>query len=169
MYSSVIKSSKKNGVYMTTFKAKKQTTLNMNISLPQELVLDLLKEAEKERIDLSLHIANKLHSVNEYSTDVIEENTLAEAILRAEHIKEGDEFTLKDLFKDGRAAWEAVRSPRSFGRKFKKEILDLEIAEIAGKKADNKLIYKRTKNVNDDVRNCKYFIDADLRTNPYDE
>lgn len=131
---------------MTTFKAKKQTTLNLNISLPQELVLKLLKEAEKEMIDLSLHIANKLDSsLDEISDDLKhEENTLMAAMMRAEHLKEGDEFTLKDLFKGGKAEWEDVRSPRSFGRKFKKEILGLEIAEIAGKKADNKIIYKRT-------------------------
>ncbi|ALO35411.1 hypothetical protein CMT41_12295 [Colwellia sp. MT41] len=131
---------------MTTFKAKKQTTLNLNISLPQELVLKLLKEAEKEMIDLSLHIANKLDSsLDEISDDLkLEGNTLTGAIMRAEHLKEGDEFTLKDLFKGDEAGWEDVRSPRSFGRKFKKEMLDLEIAEIAGKKADNKIIYKRT-------------------------
>jgi hypothetical protein len=149
---------------MTTFKAKKQTTLNLNISLPQELVLKLLKEAEKEMIDLSLHISNKLDSsLDEVSDDLKhEENTLMAAIIRAEHLKEGDEFTLKDLFKGGKAEWEDVRSPRSFGRKFKKEILGLEIAEIAGKKADNKLIYKRTNIVNDDVRSGVYFIEADL-------
>jgi hypothetical protein len=150
---------------MTTFKAKKQTTLNLNISLPQELVLKLLKEAEKEMIDLSLHIANKLDSsLGEFSDDLKhEDNTLMAAMMRAEHLKEGDEFTLKDLFKGGKAEWEDVRSPRSFGRKFKKGILGLEIAEIAGKKADNKLIYKRTNIVNDDLRNGVYFIDTDLR------
>lgn len=149
---------------MTVFKAKKPTTLNLNISLPQNLVLDLLKEAEKEMIDLSLHIANKLYLVNENSADQMEENILAEAIINAEHLKEGDEFTLKDLFKGkvGRAEWEDVRSPRSFGRKFKKEILGLEIAVIAGKKADNKLIYRRTNNVNEDVRNGMYFVEHDL-------
>lgn len=149
---------------MTKFKAKKRTTLNLNISLPQELVLKLLKEAEKEMIDLSLHIANKLDSsLDEISDDLKHEgNTLMAAMMRAVNLKEGDEFTLKDLFKGGEAEWEDVRSPRSFGRKFKKEILGLEIAVIAGKKADNKLIYKRTNIVNDDVRNAVYFIEADL-------
>lgn len=133
---------------MTTFKAKKQTTLSLNISLPQDLVLSLLNEAEQEKIDLSLHIANKL-SLVDYDTDFLDPHEVAEAIMSqalycAANTKEGEEFTLIELFKRINSDWGDVKSPRSFGRKFKKEILELEIAEVVGKKADNKIIYKRT-------------------------
>jgi hypothetical protein len=142
------------------------SNLNLNISLPQELVLNLLNEAEQEQIDLSLHIANKLrlesYDSSFLNSDEAELALLSQAMYCAAHTREGEEFTLKDLFKRFEAEWGDVKSPRSFGRKFKKEILALDIAEIAGKKADNKLIYKRTKNTSEDVMSGKYFVDNDL-------
>lgn len=142
------------------------SNLNFNISLPQELVINLLIEAEQEKIDLSLHIANKLR-LESYDTSFLdchetELALLSQAMYCAAHLKEGDTFTLKELFKRFEAEWEDVKSPRSFGRKFKKEILKLEIAEIAGKKADNKIIYKRTSITNEDVQSGKYFINTNL-------
>jgi len=150
------------------------SNLNLNISLPQELVLKLLNEAEEEEIDLSLHIANKLEStfLVSYDFDFLgppaertyerEVSHLSQAMHCAAHLKEGDTFTLRELFKRMETEWIEVQSPRSFGRKFKKEILMLGIAEVSGKKTDNKLIYRRTKNANEDVKSGMYFADADL-------
>ena len=119
------------------------SNLNLNISLPQSLVLELLKEAEHEKVDLSDHIADKLIQ----SLEVEQRDLFEEAVFRAEHAKAGDTFTLKGILLD---SWGDIQSPRAFGRKFKKAMIESNIAEVTGKQADNKLIYTRIEHINQD-------------------
>lgn len=49
-----------------------------------------------------------------------------------------------------------MKSPRAFGRKFKKVMEKLNIAEVTGKKADNKLVYTRKDN---EIYIAGYFAD----------
>jgi hypothetical protein len=113
------------------------SNLNLNISLPQNLVLELLKEVKDTDSDLSDHIASKLWQCLEKDQDEL----FKEAILRASYQKKGDTFTLKEILAN---LWNDIQSPRAFGRKFKKAMIEWNIAEVTGKRADNKLIYTRT-------------------------
>ena len=113
------------------------SNLNLNISLPQNLVFELLKEVKDTEADLSDHIASKLWQCLEKDQDEL----LKEAIFRAAHEKTGDTFILKAILS---SSWGDIQSPRAFGRKFKKAMIEWNIAEVTGKQADNKLIYTRT-------------------------
>ncbi|MBA6338694.1 hypothetical protein H4J57_15995 [Colwellia sp. BRX8-7] len=113
------------------------SNLNLNISLPQNLVFELLKEVKDTEADLSEHIASKLWQCLEKDQDEL----LKEAIFRAAHEKKGDTFILKAILS---SSWGDIQSPRAFGRKFKKAMIEWNIAEVTGKQADNKLIYTRT-------------------------
>jgi hypothetical protein len=131
------------------------SNLNLNISLPQNLVLELLKEAEHEKIDLSNHIANKLIQ----SLEVEQRYLFEEAILRAEKQNAGNTFTLKGILLN---LWGDIQSPRAFGRKFKKAMVELNIAEVTGKQPDNKLIYTRTEHTNKDFIHSQYITENNI-------
>lgn len=126
--------------------------LNLNISLPQSLVYELLKEAEHEKVDLSDHISKKLNQ----SLEVDQRYIIAEAIGRAADQEAGNTFTLKGILG---GIWGDIRSPRSFGRKFKKAMIELDIAEVTGKQADNKLIYTRKEDVKGPMYYVHYFYE----------
>ncbi len=111
--------------------------LNLNISLPQDLVFELLKEVKGTEADLSDCIATKLWQGLEKDQDEL----LKEAIFRSSYKKAGDTFTLKAILT---GLWDDIQSPRAFGRKFKKAMIEWNIAEVSGKQPDNKLIYTRT-------------------------
>lgn len=115
--------------------------LNLNLSLPQELVLEALKEAEHQKSNLSDYVTQALDNYIARNSEEGKRHLFGEALFRALHTKAGDTFTLKELLGE---IWDDVDSPKAFGRKFKHAVLTLGIAEVAGKQADNKLIYKRT-------------------------
>lgn len=115
--------------------------LNLNLSLPQALVLEALKEAEHQESNLSDYVTQALGDYIARNSEEEKRHQFGEALFRALHKKAGDTFTLKDLMGE---IWDDIDSPKAFGRKFKHAALTLGIAEVAGKQADNKLIYKRT-------------------------
>lgn len=132
--------------------------LNLNISLPQSLVLETLNLIDDKGINLSAYITSLLKADVEKSSvaDDYEEQRviLEQAVYCASHKKAGDSFTLKEIFFK---EWGSVKSPRVFGRKFRKVMTKLNIAEVAGKKTDNKLIYTRT---DKEINMAAYFADG---------
>lgn len=115
--------------------------LNLNLSLPQALVLEALKEAEHQKSNLSDYVTQALDDYIARNSEEAKRHLFEEALGRALYTKAGDTFTLKELMLN---IWDHIDSPKAFGREFKHAVLTLGIAEVAGKKADNKLIYKRT-------------------------
>ena len=134
------------------------SNLNLNISLPQSLVLEVLNLINDQEINLSDYIASQLQADVEKESvggDYKEQHLLLQqAVYCASHKKVGESFTLKEIFFK---EWGSVKSPRVFGRKFKKVMTKLNIAEVTGKQADNKLIYTRT---DKEINMAAYFADG---------
>jgi len=134
------------------------SNLNLNISLPQELVLDVLNLINEKGIDLSDYIASQLQvGVLKESLGLDyqeQEALLQQAVFSASGMTVGKSFTVKEIFSE---KWGNVTSPRVFGRKFKKVMTKLNIAEVTGKQADNKLIYTRT---DKEINMAAYFADG---------
>jgi len=133
------------------------SNLNLNISLPQDLVLEVLNLINEKDIDLSDYIASQLQiSVQKESLGLDYEEQLVllqQAVHVASIIEEGVSFAVTDLLPE----WGDVTSPRVFGRKFKKVMTKLNIAEVTGKRADNKLVYTRT---DKEINMASYFADG---------
>jgi hypothetical protein len=134
------------------------SNLNLNISLPQDLVLEVLNLINEKDIDLSDYIASQLQiSVQKESLGLDYEEQLVllqQAVYYASCMTVGKSFTVKEIFSE---EWGNVTSPRVFGRKFKKVMTKLNIAEVTGKQADNKLIYTRT---DKEINMAAYFADG---------
>jgi hypothetical protein len=134
------------------------SNLNLNISLPQSLVLEVLNLINDQEINLSDYIASQLQADVEKESvggDYEEQHLiLQQAVYCASYKKVGESFTLKEIFFK---KWGSVKSPRVFGRKFKKVMTTLNIAEVTGKQADNKLIYTRT---DKEINMAAYFADG---------
>ncbi|MBL4745797.1 MAG: hypothetical protein JKY08_05465 [Flavobacteriaceae bacterium] len=72
---------------------------------------------------------------------MIDQTTLLHSALHEAHMKdEGDEFTLIELLGD---SWSQVKSPKAFGRSFRKKAESMGIVTLSYKTSDNKAVYKR--------------------------
>jgi hypothetical protein len=134
------------------------SNLNLNISLPQNLVLEVLSLINEKDIDLSDYIASQLQAAVQFESLGLDyqeqEALLQQAVYSASAMTVGKSFTVKEIFSE---EWGNVTSPRVFGRKFKKVMTKLNIAEVTGKQADNKLIYTRT---DKEINMAAYFADG---------
>lgn len=67
-----------------------------------------------------------------------DEAILQLAIQKTLQLSPGSNFTVKQLMSD---KWDDIESPKSFGREFKKRVLETRCASLNGKTSSNQAIY----------------------------
>ncbi|EPB9884035.1 DUF1413 domain-containing protein [Yersinia enterocolitica] len=110
--------------------------MNINLEIDDNIAKSLLDASYKSSQSFNEYISSVLE--NHLSSVTSDEKILSVAMQRAEQLKSGSRFTLKELIGD---IWESVESPKSFGRTFKK--ISSHIVKHVGVTSSNKALYER--------------------------
>lgn len=104
--------------------------------LPEHIVSDASSYAAKNGLTFDKLVIEAL--IQYILAKNSDESLLLLAIQRAAQLPAGHEFTVKQLMSD---MWDNIESPKSFGREFKKKVINAQIASEKGKNSSNQSIY----------------------------